>query len=114
MTTQSKHTPGPYRSGAEGPKTTDIIAGHNCIVARVIQDGLPPENVDLFAAAPTMLAALEEQTAIVEWALTLLADNADALAALNQRVTETLGRKIGLVPALQRAVDTIAQARGRS
>ena len=60
MTTQSQHTPGPWRSEDFG---INVFAPNGRIVARVLVDGLGREqraaNAALIAASPAMLAALE-------------------------------------------------------
>ncbi len=61
---ETKHTPGPwYRNIKPASKYNTVWAGRNTHVARVVVDGLPDEqveaNINLIAAAPELLAALQ-------------------------------------------------------
>lgn len=59
----AQHTPGPwFRNIRAGGKYPTVYAGRNQHVAAVCQQATPEEteaNIDLVAAAPEMLAALE-------------------------------------------------------
>lgn len=59
----AQHTPGPWhRNVAPATKYTTVWSGRNKHVARVVVDGLSPEEVEanicLIAAAPDLMAAL--------------------------------------------------------
>lgn len=59
----NKHTPGPWhRNIAPASRYPTVFAGRNTHIARVITDGLSPEeveaNIALIAEAPAMLEAL--------------------------------------------------------
>lgn len=61
---EAKHTPGPWhRNIRAGGKYTTVFAGRNQHVASVHQQKDPDEveaNIDLIAAAPDLLAALQD------------------------------------------------------
>lgn len=73
MTDQPKHTPGPWHRNIK-PAThyTTVWSGRNTHVARVVPEGLTEAeveaNINLIAAAPDLLDALER----------LLAERADS------------------------------------
>lgn len=88
-TTRSPWTPGPWRIGGSY-RTTDVVAGHNAIVARVTSDGMPDANAQLIALAPEMADSLADAEAAIGENLVWITDCADLL--VRQKNPEALRR----------------------
>lgn len=88
-TTRTPWTPGPWRVGGSY-RTTDVVAGHNAIVARVTGDGMPDANAQLIALAPEMADSLTDAEAAIGENLVWITDCADLL--VRQKDPEALRR----------------------
>lgn len=100
MDNKTQYTPGPWRVGESGPKTTDIKSGHNCLIARVIQDGLPEANARLIAAAPETAA---ERDRLREINAVMLAALQEAQMALFHGAPVTVGLENQINAAIAKA-----------
>lgn len=105
--TKATHTPGPWhRNIRAGGKYPVVFAGRNQHVAQVVQQADPAEteaNIDLIAAAPELLAALQkiERGGVavrIDAALNECPINPDVLQAIIDDARAAIAKATGETP----------------